>query len=270
MQWEADRGRTVAYFVFGTISRVLPIFAALSAKAAITAVLDDDTTGAVVAAVALGVTIGVSFVLVRVNGHVAAVLIEKTSECYDREILRLSTEITGIEHMENPAYLDQLEQLRLRPQALAQDGTFTSMVVWAPLQIGLVVLLLVGVSPVLLLLPVAAAVSIWLVRRSEHIRYAAFDASAEWRRLATDFFVAATSTERADEVARSDSNARSSTDTQTRGNEQSPAGASPSERRSRWTSRARRRSPACTSQRSSTSSRTASVGQRVPATSCSP
>ena len=220
---------------------------------------------------ALGVTIGVSFVLVRVNGHVAAVLIEKTSECYDREILRLSTEITGIEHMENPTYLDQLEQLRLRPQALAQDGTFTSMVVWAPLQIGLVVLLLVGVSPVLLLLPVAAAVSIWLVRRSEHIRYPAFGASAEWRRLATDFFVAATSTERADEIQpRSDSNARSSTDTQTRGNGQSPAGTSPSERRSRSTSRARCCSQARTSQRSSTSSRTASVGQRVPATSCSP
>lgn len=200
MAYRPDPPRFVIMLIVSTVIRVLPLLAALFVKITITATIDGDKTRATTFAILLGLSAAVAFVGGRITSRIASVMMERATEGYDREIIRLSMDIDGIEHLENPEYLDRLEQLRYQPQQLGQNGIIVTVVVWGFVQFVLLLLLLASVDPILMLLPFFAGTSLFMVRKSQDIFQRAFQESAESRRLADHFFEAATSLTRADEV----------------------------------------------------------------------
>jgi hypothetical protein len=200
MQWEADPRQFLMVVGLSFVARVLPFVAALFARATITATAEGADVQAVVNAAIVGIGVAVSLASARANVRCATVLVEKSIAHYDREILRFSTEIPVIEHLENPDYLDRLEQIRYQPTTLGGSGNVVTQVPWMLAQAALIVFLLAGIDPILLFLPVVALVSGRAVLRSQELQHRGFEVSAEHRRLANGFYEVAVSVERADEV----------------------------------------------------------------------
>ena len=198
--YHADPRRWTAYVVYIAIWQTMPLVAAVLIRRMIDAFLDHQSTSATVYAVFLGVATALTFAAARNRSRNIHILIEKSTEAYDQEIIRLSSEIPELTHLENPEYLDKLEQLRYQPQALGLNGAHSTVLIWGFIQAVLVVLLLVSISPVLLILPVACVPSLAATRWAERQRQRAFEASSDARRQANHFFELATSAKQADEV----------------------------------------------------------------------
>src|SRR5262249_46006084 len=126
--------------------------------------------------------------------------IEKSVEQYDRDIIRLSSEIPVLTHLEDPDYLNRLEQLRFQPAALGMQGSQISVYVWGLLWAALLVGLLVSVAAWSLIIPLAAIPGVLLVRRYQDQWQRAFEQGASSRRVAVHCFDLATSPTHADEV----------------------------------------------------------------------
>jgi ATP-binding cassette, subfamily B, bacterial len=200
MTYRADPRRCVVFFASSCVDSSLPLLGGLLVKLIIDAARHGEATAIVGYGVVLGVVAPVPAVVKNVRNRAAFVLIEKSTERYDRALMRLSAQIPGVAHLEDPEYLDRLEQLRHQPQALGQNGSQVSVLLWGCVQAALLVTLLVSVHPVLLALPLAAAPSLWAVRRAQRSVQQAFARGAGARRLANHCFELATSPARADET----------------------------------------------------------------------
>src|SRR5205823_388404 len=91
MNYRADPTRASAVLVLGTIERVLPLLAAFFIRVIVDGVVQGAHRRVVVAAWALGLAATGMFVLTRLSRRQSMVLIEKSTERYDREIIRLSS-----------------------------------------------------------------------------------------------------------------------------------------------------------------------------------
>jgi ATP-binding cassette, subfamily B, bacterial len=84
-------------------------------------------------------------------------IIDRTALFLDAELARLSADAVGIEHVERPDYLDRVEHLRqFRANLIMVPATLATTLATV-VRIGITLYILAEVSPVLALLPLAAA-----------------------------------------------------------------------------------------------------------------
>ncbi len=200
MAWSADPGDFVRATLYSIVARVTPFLTAVLVKELFQAARAGDLPRSTVYAACTGISVGCVFVAARAFSRFGAPLAEKSIQRYDEEILRLATTSHGIEHFENPRFLDRLEQLGTDPFRLGGHGSLVTQIPWMILEALVIVALLATVSPELAILPAVAICSLWFERRGQRVLYAAFAASAEARRVSNDFFAAATSPQHADEI----------------------------------------------------------------------
>jgi ATP-binding cassette, subfamily B, bacterial len=200
MTYRADPRRCLVFFASSCVDSSLPLLGGVFVKLIIDAARRGEGTVLVWYGVVLGVVAPVPFMVKRVRSRASFVLIEKSTERYDRELMRMSAQIQSVAHLENPEYLDKLEQLRHQPQALGQNGSQVSVLLWGCVQAALLVALLVSVHPVLVALPLTALPGLWAVRRAQRSVQRGFEGGASARRQANHFFELATSPARADET----------------------------------------------------------------------
>lgn len=148
MSLEADRALSikvlclsVLHFLSGTV------IASVLLKLITNAVVHQAWPQALTYSFAFAMYQGMSFAIGRLYGRQYPVLQERNREHYDRRILELTASIAGIEHYENPKYLDELQQLRFQPQALAQMLAVTVQATSLIIQTIIVLLLLANVAP---------------------------------------------------------------------------------------------------------------------------
>jgi ATP-binding cassette subfamily B protein len=198
--WRADRRRFVTYIAMISVWQIAPLAGAVLVRVLIDGVTNRHHTQVTAAAVLLGLVAAAGFVAARARSRTIHVLIEKCTESFDRRIMALSTSVVDIGHLEQPEYLDKLEQLRFQPYALGLNSPHSSVLIWGTVQATLIVAVLVTISPLLLVLPLVSVPGLWAVRKAESIRQRAFETVSVQRRQANHFFELATGTGRAEEV----------------------------------------------------------------------
>jgi ABC-type multidrug transport system fused ATPase/permease subunit len=201
MSMQADRGLTLRVLALNTLSFVTgTVVGAFLLKLLTNAAVRRQWTTATTLAFALAAHQGVTFLIARLYGRTYPVLQELNREHYDREILRLTATIPGIEHYENPEYLNELEQLRQHPQTLAQMLAVTIQASSLLVQTVVIVALLGAIDPWLMLVPLLAAPALVTMRRGQTLSFAAWDAVAEPMRLTNQLFGLLTAPSPAKEV----------------------------------------------------------------------
>jgi len=200
MNYRTDPVRHITSVGSLTLTRTLPFASAFLVKLCVSAVLHHDYGSADGYGVLLACSLSLTFVFHRLAQRINIRFVEETTEHYDREITRLATEIPTIAHMENPEFLDRIEQLRFQPQALGQNGTSVALAFWGLLQLVLVILLLGSVDKVLVLLPFVAGLSVLTVRKGQSRLQRAYEDAAPLRRQSNHFYEVATAGASADEV----------------------------------------------------------------------
>ena len=167
LSFRASPWSTVLLFVLEPIGQL----SAISMLAAI-GVITDGVIGAksgqvTFGAILLAVSFGMAYVMGYLGFNVRRFVSEKVTHYVDVQISRLTSGITGIEHLERPDYLDRIEMLRQDPQGIG--NVINSLVIGlasTAMAIGAFVVL-VSIHPLLAVVPLAGLVSMWTSARSQ-------------------------------------------------------------------------------------------------------
>src|SRR5262245_19055859 len=151
-----DRRRTYVLIGLMLVTAVsVPLFA-LGTKAFVNAAAVGNATRAMV----LGVLVGVLWIASVAIGHlvrpVAFELGDLNGLAFDAELIGLGGGSAGLEHLENPEYANRLELARSDGGDLFLGMLFLASLAGLVLQLLLTMVLLAGVRPILLLLPLFA------------------------------------------------------------------------------------------------------------------
>ncbi|MDQ6947809.1 MAG: hypothetical protein M3256_16480 [Actinomycetota bacterium] len=182
--WRADRLRSLG----AVASTVTDQGAGLLAVYAIKPVIDASISGhrgrAVGWGAVIGASVAASYAASAIGSTVSNGLRERTAMAFEARLVALVGSLPGIDHFERPALLDRIELVRQDRWALGSVVGSVLNILNVALQLVGTTLLLGAVSPILLLLPLAAvapwASSFWgdrIYKRGE-------DASAADTRLA--------------------------------------------------------------------------------------
>jgi ATP-binding cassette subfamily B protein len=191
--WRAAPGWLVytgALLVAGAVTTVVyPIGLALVIDSA----LAHRADGVLFGILLVGFLYTVSWVLAMLAGSAGAVLSDRTSCYLTAHIAEQLHAVSGVDHLERPAYLTELDLLQQNLRLLGNAPRQILLVIQVLVRtLGIVVILaviypLLGVLPLAALFPVAGErVSVWLRQRSD-------ERLAADRRLANELFELATS-----------------------------------------------------------------------------
>ena len=147
---------------------------------------DAGKTAAGVAFVA--VMLGLSWVLTAIGATEAMALSDRIAVYRTARLIELISGVPGLEHLERPDYLTQVEQLNAGRRQLAAAPRRMLSNTSTAARIIVLLVLLGSVSPWLLLLPIAAVPPLLADRLAKKIAKSSEDARAADSRLATMIF----------------------------------------------------------------------------------
>ena len=150
-------------------------------------------------AIVLGLT-AVHRLMVHASLNVRMRLRENTQLYLDSHIMGLTAGIPGLEHHERPEYLDQVELIRNERGYLANPFNPISWTIASLVQGASTLGLLVGVHPVLALLPTLGLATAWASGHGEQRLIALIDGQAEGNRVLRHHYELTTKHESAKEV----------------------------------------------------------------------
>ncbi|MCF6468418.1 ABC transporter ATP-binding protein [Nonomuraea sp. MG754425] len=136
--------------------------------------------GGLLAAVALGTLVhALQLIGQRFSHNLRNDLRDRIQMALEQEITESAARIPTITHLERADFLNRITMLRRGTLALSKTGWAAAHAISALVGIGLSLWLLIGVHPVLALLPVAAVPILPLANRAMRMRRQALDATAE-------------------------------------------------------------------------------------------
>jgi ATP-binding cassette subfamily B protein len=184
VSWRADRARFLGAMATTVTDQLNQLLAIYSVKQVVDAAAAGDRGRAVAWGVVIAAAIATSYLANAVGSTVSNGLRERTAMAFEARLLALVARLPGIEHFERPELLDRVELVRQDRWALGAVVQSTLNVLNVALQLVGTTLVLAGVSPILLLLPVAAAAPVVTALRSDRIYKRGEDETAEAHRLA--------------------------------------------------------------------------------------
>lgn len=182
---KADRTLVVLILVTLVLTAVAGSMQSLALKWIVDASVEQRWTFALIACALGGVAAGLIGAAGRAGSEMERVVANETGVRIDRDTLDLTASIPGIEHLENPDYLDRLELVRGNGSALMAAAFTVARAGSLALSLATAVWLLATVHPVLALTPLFAIPTTILVPRSERHVDAARARAAERQRAAT-------------------------------------------------------------------------------------
>ena len=200
ISWRADRVRSVFTVVTAVGQMASLPLRAIGLKMLTDGIVAGDRGDALRGvAVVLGLT-AVHRVMLAASMNVRMRLRENTQLYLDGHIMGLTAGIPGLEHHERPEYLDQVELIRNERGYLANPFNPISWTVASIVQSTSTLALLVGVHPVLALLPLCGIGTAWASGRGESRLVALIDGQAEGNRVLRHHYELATQPQSAKEV----------------------------------------------------------------------
>ncbi|MGH9226458.1 MAG: ABC transporter ATP-binding protein [Acidimicrobiales bacterium] len=182
--WRADRLRLLGALACTTGDQVTQLLAIFTTKVIIDSVAAGDRNRAITWGVVLGVSVAVSYLLNAVGTTVSNGLRERTSMAFEARLVSLLGSLPGIDHFERPDLLDRVELVRQERWALGSIVSSTLNFVTVLGHLAGTAVVLAGVSPWLLLLPLAAAAPVYTATRADKLYKRHEDETAEAQRLA--------------------------------------------------------------------------------------
>ncbi|HEX4818976.1 MAG TPA: ABC transporter ATP-binding protein [Acidimicrobiales bacterium] len=153
VSWRADRLRSVLAGITASGQYIVLPLRALGLKVLTDGVVAHDSAHAVAGAAMIVGFSAANRLMAWASLNVRMRLREHTQLYLDTHLMGLTAGIPGIAHHELPEYLDSVERLRMERPYLANPFNPISWTTASILQAGTVVVLLVGISPLLALLP---------------------------------------------------------------------------------------------------------------------
>ena len=150
--------------------------------------LDRSVGAAIWGIVVVGVLMSLGWVLTAIGATEAMALSDRISMVSTSKLIGLVAGIRGIEHLERPEFLTEVEQLNASRRQLATAPRQVLSSLSSVARIATLLILLATVSPWLLLLPVCAVPPLLADRISKRIIKRSQNASAHDLRLAIDLF----------------------------------------------------------------------------------
>jgi ATP-binding cassette, subfamily B, bacterial len=186
--FRTDPVRTVIVFFLHVVEAASDAIFALWVKLLVDAAVEQDLGKALLVAIGVATTVGLS-ALAGIGGFILRLnLQERVGLRIDERIVHLTAGMPGVEHHERPEYVDQMQLLREERASIANSlsaivhgGSFI-------VRIGVTALLLGGLHPVLLLLPLFGLPSLWTGAQAERLLIRSQEENAERRRLSLHVF----------------------------------------------------------------------------------
>ena len=175
---------------------VIPVGLKLLADAAVAL----DLRAGLVAALTIAATAGIAVVNLQFYMTSLFTVVERAGALIDKRLMELTAGIAGLEHHERPDYLDEMAILRARQADLAWMTNAAGGMLLIVIQLVGSAILLAGLHPLLLLLPLFGAGSALAERRSLALQERVNQVTAERVRLREQLFGIATSAEAGKEV----------------------------------------------------------------------
>ena len=198
--FQADAARAWGYIGLTLVASVVVAGQALPFKMIFDAVLASDERTAFAWVAVLIATVAFTQLTVYPTLAMRVRLGEKLQIVLDDELMRLTTDLPGIEHHERPEFADQLNRIRQqRAQMVGALGilvTAISLFITALTAAGL----LLSVHPLLMLFPLSGYASMKLEAAAERVRQRARDAASERRRVAGHLYELASTAPAAKEL----------------------------------------------------------------------
>ena len=188
----ADPGLVLAFFGVVTIWQVVTLGRIYAMKLIVDAAVAGDVGRVTIVAAAYAVASAVHIQCTRTHLSVWFRLEEKTGQVVDRELMEIVGGLPGLEHHEDPRYLDEVSLLRSQRQMLALMTHALVQNVRHWLQLLGAAALLAQLHPLLLVLPLFGVGSFWTGKRAQQWEVQAQEATAERRRLRRHLFGLAT------------------------------------------------------------------------------
>jgi ATP-binding cassette subfamily B protein len=182
--WRADRARTIGALACVFADQAGQLVAVYAAKLVIDAAAAGHRGTAMWWALTIAATVAVSYAANAVGSTVSNGLRERTAMAFESRLVALLASLPGIDHFERPELLDRVELVRQDRWALGGVVTSTFGVLNVLVQILGTTLVLAGVSPLLLLLPLAGIAPVLAAVWADKIYKRGEDATAEANRLA--------------------------------------------------------------------------------------
>ncbi|MFA5891424.1 MAG: ABC transporter ATP-binding protein [Actinomycetota bacterium] len=198
--FRAAPGRTIAVLVLSIPGPIGNAVFAWWTKVLIDAALGKDLGRALWVAVAIGVTLAITYTCSLSSFLLSTGLQERTDLWIDAHLIELSAAVPGIEHHERPEYLDQISMLRGARAVLTQAINSIVQSIGAVMQVIATVGLLASLHPALALVPLFALPSVWTTARAQRILMAEEERFAEPRRGIAHMFSLATTAPPAKEM----------------------------------------------------------------------
>lgn len=177
----------------GIVTAVSFPIGALGAKIIVDASRSGDLHGALIAALLLGATCAGALASVFYYVHCLFTVQERAGAVATRELMGLVGGTTGLAHHENPDYLDQVQRIREEQGQLSGMVNATAGLLRVGVTLAMTAVLLVGIDPWLLFLPLLALPSLWLGKVRRDLRRRADEATSESERLRRHLFELGTS-----------------------------------------------------------------------------
>ena len=191
--WRAAPGwlaYTGALLVANAITTVLyPVGLALVIDAAIAHRAD----GVIAGVILVGSLYTVSWALAMLAGTAGALLSDRTSFYLTARIAEQLNAVSGVDHLERPAYLTELDLLQQNLRLLGNGPRQILLVVQVLVRTAGIVVILAVIFPPLALLPLSAVFPVAGERLSVFLRQRSDERLAADRRLANELFELATS-----------------------------------------------------------------------------
>ncbi|WP_327674838.1 ABC transporter ATP-binding protein [Kitasatospora sp. NBC_00458] len=187
-------------FLTGIVFEISVPIGGLGAKMIVDAAVSEDVRLGLGAAVMLGITVAAALTSVFYYVHCLFTVQERATAVASRRLMRLIGGAEGLTHYEYPEYLDQVQRIREQQFQLSGMVNATAGVLRVGATLTVTAILLAGVDPLLLCLPVLTVVSFWLGKRSRDLTVRAQEATSERERLRAHLFELGTSTSAAGEL----------------------------------------------------------------------
>lgn len=177
----------------GLVFAVAMPVAALGAKLLVDAVSTEDLGLGMFAAAMMALLSGGALICVFYYVDCLFTVMEKADALVSLRLMRLVGGADGLTHHEHPEYLDKVHQIREEHGRLAGMVNATAGVLRVAATLSVTGVLLAGVHPLLLLLPVLSVLSFWLGKVGRDVQVAAQEATSEPERLRRHLFDLGTS-----------------------------------------------------------------------------
>jgi ATP-binding cassette, subfamily B, bacterial len=189
--WRADRAGVLLTLAGGVLGTAL-VLRVLALRSLVDAAVDQNLRGAIIGAVWLAV-IGM---VDRINNNYGfqrrVILQERTDLEVDRHLMRITSELPGLEHHERPEFAQQMEMLRQDRGLLSNIVPVVYYFLESLIRLVASVVVLATIAAPLALLPLLAVPGIWATRRAWRIEARTRESLVEYWRRAGHLFELAT------------------------------------------------------------------------------